>query len=123
MSLSINQIIIDGVVKHLALKYDDAGKPETRWTLVQTTHGPEGRVYEAFWPCCAVATSAERLAAEIEDGQHIVITSAKLAYRKRNIKGVEQSRIEVLVWQIDRISAASTSIEDALATAHEGESH
>jgi hypothetical protein len=44
------------------------------------------------------------LAAEIEDGQHIVVTSGKLCYRRRQTKAGEQSRLEILVWTVERLT-------------------
>jgi len=102
--LSINLVVIDGVAEHVALRYDDQGKPELRLTLVQTTTGPEEQAWTSYWPCCAVGAAAERLASEIEDGQHLIVTSGKLTYKKRTVKGVEQSRMEILVWSVDRLS-------------------
>lgn len=119
--VAINLVVIDGVVKDAALRYDQQSKPELRCTLVQTTVGPEGQLWQSYWPCCAVATAAERLASEIEDGQHVVITSGKLAYRKRTVKGVEQSRIEVLVWQVDRLTTPLPHAHEPEAESpHEG---
>lgn len=104
--MSLNLVILDGVVKSLALTYDGASKPELRFTLVQTDHGAHGHPWVSYWPCCASGTTAERLAGELEDGQHVVITSGKLCYRKRTTKTGEQSRMEVLVWQVDVLSAS-----------------
>jgi hypothetical protein len=104
--MSINLVVIDGVVKSLAMKYDSASKPELSFTLVQTDHGVHGQPWVSYWPCCASGATAERLAGEIEDGQRIVVTSGKLCYRKRATKSGEQSRLEILVWQVDRLSVA-----------------
>jgi hypothetical protein len=51
--------------------------------------------------------AAERLAEQINDGDHIVITSGRLTYRKRSTKLGEQSRMEILVWAVDRLSESS----------------
>ena|SRR5882672_6347060 len=99
--MSVNLVVIDGIVKSLALTYDPQGKPELRFTLEQTDQGPDGKAWRSYWPCCASGATAERLANVIEDGQHIVVTSGKLCYRKRQTKTGEQSRMEILVWQID----------------------
>jgi hypothetical protein len=57
-----------------------------------------GREYRAEKSaCCASGAAATRLAETLEDGQHIVVTSGKLCYRKRTTKAGEQSRLEILV--------------------------
>jgi hypothetical protein len=102
--MSINLVVIDGTVKSLSMKYDSQSRPELRFTLEQTDHSADGKVWTSYWPCCASGSTAERLAGELEDGQRIVITSGKLVYRKRSTKTGDQSRIGILVWQIDRLS-------------------
>jgi hypothetical protein len=106
--MSVNLVVIDGTIKGLSLKYDSESKPELRFTLAQETGGynEHGHPWVSYWPCCASGATAERLAGELEDGQHIVITSGKLVYRKRSTKTGDQSRMEILVWQIDRLSAS-----------------
>jgi hypothetical protein len=52
-------------VKSLALRYGADGKAEARWTLVQTAND-----CPLYLPCCANGATAERLAGELEDGQH-----------------------------------------------------
>jgi hypothetical protein len=103
--MAINLVLLDGLVKSPSLRYDDSGKPELRWTLTQTDKSNESaRPWVSYWPCCAIGAAAERLAGEIEEGEHIIITSAKLAYRKRASKsGEQQSRLEILVWSIDHL--------------------
>jgi hypothetical protein len=97
--MAINLVLQDGIVKSLALKYDHQSRPELRFTLEQR----DGEF--CLWlPCCASGSAAERLAAEIEDGQHVVLTSAKLCYRKRQTKAGEVSRMEILCWSIERLS-------------------
>jgi hypothetical protein len=98
--MPINMVVADGIVKSLALKYDANGKSECRFTLHQEENG-----FPLFIPCTAVGQAAERLAGELEDGMHIVITSGKLCYRKRSTaKHGEVSRMEVLVWSVDRLT-------------------
>jgi hypothetical protein len=106
--MSINLVVLDGVVKSLALKYDSQSRPELRFTLAQETGGvnEHGQPWVSWWPCCASGPTAERLAGELEDGQHVVITRGKLCYRKRSLKSGEVSRIEILVWQTERLSAS-----------------
>ena len=82
-------------------------RPELRFTLEQTEHATDGKPWTLYLPCVAVGSAAERLASEIEDGQHVVISSGKLCYRKRQTKLGEQSRMEILVWSIDRLSAST----------------
>jgi hypothetical protein len=98
--MAINLVVQDGIVQHPALRYDSNSKPESRFTLVQTE-----KDWPLYLPCPAVGSAAERLASEIEDGQHIVITSAKLAYRKRATKAGKVSRLEILVWAVDQLTA------------------
>jgi single-stranded DNA-binding protein len=100
--MSINLVVVDGVVKSPALRYGPDGKPEFRFTLVQTENG-----FPLYLPCCAAGSAAERLASEIDEGQHIVVTSAKLCYRKRTTKLGEQSRLEILVWSVERLTTSA----------------
>ena len=37
--MAINLVVLDGVVKSLAMKYDAQSRPELRWTLAQETGG------------------------------------------------------------------------------------
>ena len=97
--MSLNLVVQDGVVKNPALRYSADGKPEFRFTLLQQ----EG-AWPLYLPCCVVGAVAERLAGEIDADMHIVITSGKLCYRKRDTKLGEQSRMEILVWQVDRLT-------------------
>jgi single-stranded DNA-binding protein len=101
--MSINLVVLDGIVKSPALRYATDGKPEFRFTPQQEENG-----FHLWLPCCAVGSAAERLASELEDGQQIVITSGKLCYRKRQTKMGEQSRLEVLVWSVERLSMLPT---------------
>jgi hypothetical protein len=121
--MSVNFMVLDGTMKGLSLKYDAQSKPELRFTLAQeTSHDTHGQPWVSYWPCCASGPTAERLAGELEDGLHVVITSGKLCYRKRVLKTGDQSQIEILVWQIDRLSDvdhAQTSPGDVA----DGESH
>ena len=101
--MAINLVVVDGVASHVALRYDDSSKPELRWTLTQ--HEKDWPLYV---PCCAVGSAAERLATEIEDGSHVVVTSGKLCYRKRPTQtGEPKSRMEILVWSIDRLTTSA----------------
>jgi hypothetical protein len=97
--MGINIVVQDGVVKSPALRYGADGKPEFRFTLKQSEKG-----WSLFLPCVALGSVGERLAGELEDGENVVITSGKLCYRKRSIKGIEQSRLEILVWSVDRLA-------------------
>jgi hypothetical protein len=103
--MAINLVVLDGMVQHVALRYDEHSRPELRFTLQQVDHATDGNAWTSYWPCCASGSAAERLASEIEDGQHIVVTSGKLVYRKRATKLGEQSRMEILVWTVDRLSS------------------
>jgi hypothetical protein len=111
--MSINIVVLDGVASHLALRYDEQSRPELRFTLTQTDHATDGKPWTFYWPCCAAGSAATRLAEEIEEGMHIALTSAKWCYRKRDGKAGLQSRMEILVWQVDRVqddSAAGGSV-------------
>jgi hypothetical protein len=111
--MSINIVVLDGVASHLALRYDEQSRPELRFTLTHTDHATDGKPWTSYWPCCAAGSAATRLAEEIEEGMHITLTSAKLCYRKRDGKAGLQSRMEILVWQVDRVqddSAAGRSV-------------
>lgn len=98
--MAINLVVQSGQVKNLALRYAADGKPELRFTLIQQ----EG-TWPLYLPCCAVGAAAERLASEIDADMYIVISSGRLCYRKRaNKSGVEASRMEILVWSVDRLT-------------------
>jgi single-stranded DNA-binding protein len=97
-------VVLDGVVKGLALRYAADGKPELRFTLEQTEHAIDGKPWTSYWPCCALGPTAERLASELDEGQRILVSSGKLCYRKRTTKLGEQSRMEVLVWTVERLT-------------------
>jgi hypothetical protein len=102
--LSINLVVLDGVAQHVALRYDEHSRPELRFTLEQVEHATDGKPWTLYLPCVAVGSAAERLAGELEDGEHIILTSTKLCYRKRSTKLGEQSRMEILVWTVDRLT-------------------
>jgi hypothetical protein len=97
--MSLNLVVIDGIVKNPALRYGADGRPEFRFTLAQQ----EGS-WALYLPCCAAGAAAERLAAVIEADMRVVITSGKLCYRKRETKLGEQSRMEILVWSVEQLS-------------------
>ena len=90
--MACNLVVVDGIVKSLALRFDSQARPELRFTLEQQENG-----FSLWLPCCASGAAATRLAETLEDGQHIVVTSGKLCYRKRTMKAGEQSRLEILV--------------------------
>jgi hypothetical protein len=106
--MGLNLVVVDGIVKNPALRYGADGRPEFRFTLIQQ----EGN-WPLYLPCCAVGAAAERLAGEIEADMHIVITSGKLCYRKRETKLGEQSRMEILVWSVDRRSESPQVAQSA----------
>jgi hypothetical protein len=113
--MSINLMVVDGIVSHVALRYDASSKPELRFTLTQ-----QAKDWPLYLPCCAVGSAATRLAEEIENGQHIVLNSGQLCYRRRPTKERgEQSRMEILVWAVDVLSA---SAQDERTDASEGDS-
>jgi hypothetical protein len=51
--MSINLVVIDGTVKSLSMKYDSQSRPELRFTLEQTDHSADGKVWTSYWPCWA----------------------------------------------------------------------
>ena len=105
--MAINMVLASGVVKSPALRYDQQSRPEYCFTLEQR----DGEF--CLWlPCFTPGAGAERLAGELEEGMHICITSGRLAYKKRPTKAGEQSRLEVLVWAIERL-------QDSTRTDHE----
>ena len=104
--MSINVVVQDGVVKSPALRYATDGKPEFRFTLVQTEHD-----WPLYLPCCAAGAAAERLASDLSEGDHIVLSSVKLCYRKRDGKSGPQSRMEIFVWQVDRLSESTGPVQ------------
>ena len=103
--MSVNVVIQSGLVKSPALRYDHQSRPEFRFTLEQRDGD-----FCLWLPCFTPGAAAERLAGELEDGMSICITSGRLAYKKRTTKSGEVSRLEILVWAVDRLSA-SASVE------------
>jgi hypothetical protein len=45
----------------------------------------------------------------LDEGQHGLVTSGKLCWRKRTVKSVDQGRVEVLVWQAEVLTLAPAS--------------
>jgi single-stranded DNA-binding protein len=115
--MAVNLVVQDGVVHNLALRYSEDGKPELRFTLQQVENG-----FTLYLPCCALGSAAEKVAAQINDGDHVVITSGRLTYRKRSTKLGEQSRMEILVWAIDVITPAGVPQEARSADGEGGDS-
>jgi hypothetical protein len=97
--MAVNLVVASGVVRSPVLRYDDRGKPELRLTIDQESGG-----YHLYLPCLALGATAERLASELDDGDAILITGGTLTYRKRATKLGEQSRLELLVWTVQRLS-------------------
>jgi hypothetical protein len=105
--MPVNSILLDGVIERLALRYDDAGRPELRCTVKHT----KGE-WPLYVPACAVGATAERLAQEVTEGDYILITSGQLCYRKRATKGGgDVSRLELLMWAVE-VLRRSESPED-----------
>src|SRR5262245_15942990 len=103
MSLNINVVVQSGVVQWPALRYDAQGKPEFRWTLVRQTTSADGQVFTLSLPGGAVGKTAEQLAADLNEGDSIVVTQGELVYRKRQTKTGEQSRLEILAWRVQQV--------------------
>ena len=93
----VNLTVQSGIVKSPALRYDSNSKPEFRFTLMQ-----QEKDWPLYLPSCAVGSAAECPASEMEDGQHIIVSSGKPRYRKCTTKLGEQSRMEIFVWTVDR---------------------
>jgi hypothetical protein len=93
----VNLMVQSGIVKSPALRYDSNSKPEFRFTLMQ-----QEKDWPLYLPSCAVGSAAECPASEMDDGQHIIVSSGKPRYRKCTTKLGEQSRMEIFVWTVDR---------------------
>jgi single-stranded DNA-binding protein len=99
--MSVNLVVQSGTVKNLALRYGPDGKGECRFTLLQVDNG-----FTLFLPCCALGTVAERIAEQITEGDHVMITNGRLTYRKRETKLGEQARMEILVWSVEILTTS-----------------
>jgi single-stranded DNA-binding protein len=102
--VAINLVVASGIVKSPALRFDAQGRAEYRFTLEQR----DGE-YTLWLPCFAPGAAGERLHEQLDEGQHVVITSGRLAYKKRDTKDGERSRLEILVWSADVLSDDSTA--------------
>jgi single-stranded DNA-binding protein len=102
MSININVVVQSGIVKWPALRYGTDGKPEFRFVLYRETQNAEGQTFPLSIPCCAVSGTAERLATELDEGDFVVVTQGELVYRKRDTKDGEKSRLEILVWRVQK---------------------
>ena len=65
--------------------------------------------------------TAEHLAEELNEGDFIVVTTGELVYRKRQTKAGELSRLEILVWRVQKDDAALATSAVALLSADHGE--
>lgn len=106
MSININVVVQSGVVKWPALRYDGVGRPEFRFVLYRETQNAEGQVFPLSIPCCSPGATGERLAEELSEGDFIIVTVAELVYRRRETKEGEKSRLEILVWRVQKDDAA-----------------
>jgi hypothetical protein len=111
--MSINVVLQSGIVKNPALRYSPDGKPEFRFTLLQ-----QDGDWPLYLPCCAVGSTAERLASELDEDMAVVISSAKLCYRKRGTKAGEQSRMEILVWSVEPLTTVPQGERPEVAEDH-----
>jgi single-stranded DNA-binding protein len=119
MSININVVVQSGIVKWPALRYGTDGKPEFRFVLYRETQNAEGQTFPLSIPCCAVSETAERLATELDEGDFVVVTQGELVYRKRDTKDGEKSRLEILVWRVQKDNAAlATSAVAPLSADH-----
>jgi hypothetical protein len=117
MNLNINVVVQSGIVKWPALRYGSDGRPEYRFVLYRETQNADGLTFPLSIPCCAVSSTAERLASELDEGDFIVVTHGELCYRRRDTKEGEKSRLEILVWgvQVGEVAHAEVSAGDRLA--------
>jgi single-stranded DNA-binding protein len=101
--MAVNLVVASGTVMKPALRFDSNAKAEYRFTLDQ-----QDGDFHLWLPCCASGSAAERLHEQLDEGMRIIITSGRLCYRKRQTqKSGEVSRLEVSVWQVDRLSESS----------------
>ena len=54
-------------------------------------------------------STGERLAEELNEGDFAVVTVGELVYRKRETKEGEESRLEILVWRVQKGESAAAS--------------
>ena len=106
MSITMNAVIQSGVVKWPALRYDGSGKPEFRFVLYRETTNAEGQTFPLSIPCCSPGATGEWLAAELDESDFVVITVGELVYRRRDTKAGEKSRLEILVWRVQKDDTA-----------------
>jgi single-stranded DNA-binding protein len=119
MSITINAVIQSGIVKWPALRYDGSGKPEFRFVLYRETTNAEGQTFPLSIPCCSPGATGERLAEELNEGDFVVVTVGELVYRRRDTKDGEKSRLEILVWRVQKDDAAlATSAVGPLSADH-----
>jgi hypothetical protein len=119
MSITINTVIQSGFVKWPALRYDGGAKPEFRFVLYRETTNAEGQVFPLSIPCCSPGGTGERLAEELNEGDFIVVTVGELVYRKRQTKAGEVSRLEILVWCVQKGEPALAGVAAAVETTSE----
>jgi hypothetical protein len=53
-------------------------------------------------PCCSPGALGERFAADIDEGDFIVVTHSELVYRRRDTTDGETSRLEILAWRVQK---------------------
>jgi hypothetical protein len=119
MSITINAVIQSGTVKWPALRYDDSGKPEFRFVLYRETQNAEGQTFPLSIPCCSPGATGERLAEELNEGDFVVVTVGELVYRRRDTKDGEKSRLEILVWRVQKSELAPAGVPPAMDTTPE----
>jgi hypothetical protein len=111
MNIEINTVLQSGTVQWPSLKYDAQGRPEFRFTLYREAQSADGKMIPFSFPCCAVGSTAERLAGEVDEGHHILISVGELCYRKRQTqKHGELSRLEILCWRLQILDRASVPV-------------
>ena len=110
--MAVNMTVQSGVVKSPSLRCASDGKVEYWFTLMQ-----QEKDWPLYLPCFAPGAAGERLHEQLDEGMTIVITSGKLAYKKRDTKEGERSRLEILVWTVDRLTASAQVEQTAEASA------
>jgi hypothetical protein len=110
MSITINAVMQSGIVKWPALRYDAGSRPEFRFVLYRETQNADGHVFPLSIPCCSPGSAGERLAEELNEGDFVVVTVGELVYRRRETKEGEKSRLEILVWRIQKDDSALSGV-------------
>ena len=116
--MSINSVLVDGIVQHPALRYAADGKPEYRFVLEHVDEF-DGRRFTLYVSCCASGKAAERLHEALDEGMAIQVTGGKICYRRRQTQQGELSRMEIFVWAVKPLAGEA---QDERTDRDEGDS-